>query len=47
MTRLEKIAAMLRQRGLDAMLITSESGEYYAIGFHGEGMLLVTAEGGH
>ena len=30
MTHFEKIAAALKDRGLDAMLITSEPGEFYA-----------------
>ena len=45
MNHIEKIAAQLPEYGLDAMLITSESGERYALGFHGEGLLLVTREG--
>jgi len=47
MNHIAKISARLDDYGLDAMLITSESGELYALGFHGEGMLLVTREGGH
>lgn len=47
MNHIEKIAAKLDDYGLDAMLITSESGELYALGFHGEGLLLITKEGGH
>ncbi len=43
MNHLKKIAAKLPEYGLDAMLITSEPGEFYAIGFHGEGVALVTA----
>ena len=42
MTHFEKIAAELKNRGLDAMLITSEPGEFYAVGFHGEGVALIT-----
>ena len=42
MTHFEKIAAGLKDRGLDAMLITSEPGEFYAMGFHGEGVALIT-----
>lgn len=42
MNHIEKIAARLPEYGLDAMMITSESGERYALGFHGEGLLLVT-----
>ena len=43
MNHIEKIAAKLPEYGLDAMLIGSEPGEYYAVGFHGEGVVLVTA----
>ena len=42
MNHFEKIAAGLKDRGLDAMLITSEPGEFYAMGFHGEGVALIT-----
>lgn len=45
MNHIEKIAAKLADFGLDAMMITSESGERYALGFHGEGLLLVTKDG--
>ena len=45
MNHIEKIAAKLADFGLDAMMITSEPGERYALGFHGEGLLLVTREG--
>ena len=44
MNHIEKIAAKLPEYGLDAMLITSEPGEFYAVGFHGEGIVLVTAD---
>lgn len=44
MNHIEKIAARLPEYGLDAMMITSESGERYALGFHGEGLLLVTRD---
>lgn len=47
MNHLNKIAAKLPELGLDAMLITSEPGEFYAIGFHGEGVGLVTREGNY
>lgn len=47
MNHLKKIAAKLPEYGLDAMLITSEPGEFYAIGFHGEGVTLVTREGNY
>ncbi len=46
MTRLQKIAEMLRQRQLDAMLITGEENLCYATGFVGlEGMVFITAQG--
>ena len=45
MNHIAQIAAKLPEYGLDAMLITSEPGEYYALGFHGEGLLLVTQNG--
>ncbi|MGN1003933.1 MAG: M24 family metallopeptidase [Oscillospiraceae bacterium] len=44
MNHIKQIAAKLPEYGLDAMLITSEPGEYYAVGFHGEGVVLVTPE---
>lgn len=47
MNHLNKIASKLPEYGLDAMLITSEPGEFYAIGFHGEGVTLVTREGSY
>ena len=42
MNHLKQIAAKLADYQLDALLITSEPGEYYATGFHGEGYVLVT-----
>lgn len=42
---LEKIAAQLPKYDLDAMLIVSEPGERYAVGFSGEGVVLVTEDG--
>ena len=45
MNHMDKIAAQLPEYGLDAMLITSDSGERYALGFHGEGLLLIAREG--
>ena len=47
MNHLSQITAKLPEYGLDAMLITSEPGERYALGFHGEGLLLVTRDGVH
>ncbi len=45
MNHLANIAQKLPEYGLDAMLITSQSGERYALGFHGEGVLIVTRDG--
>lgn len=47
MNHLKKIAALLPEYGLDGMVITSEPGEFYAVGFHGEGLVLVTREGSY
>lgn len=44
MTHFEHIAHHLLDHGLDALLVTSEPGEFYAMGFHGEGVALVTRE---
>jgi len=44
MNHIKQIAGKLSEYGLDAMLLTSEPGEYYAVGFHGEGIVLVTAD---
>lgn len=41
MNHLKAIAEKLDAYGLDAMLVTSEPGEFYAIGFHGEGVAVV------
>lgn len=43
MNHLKQIADKLPEYGLDAMLITSAPGEFYAVGFHGEGVAVVTA----
>ena len=43
MNHLKQIAAKLPEYGVDAMLLTSEPGEFYAVGFHGEGVVVVTA----
>ena len=45
MNHLKQSAARLPEYGLDAMLLNSEPGEYYAVGFHGEGNVVVTAQG--
>ncbi len=47
MNHLTEIAQKLPEYGLDAMLIASAPGERYAIGFHGEGLLLVSRSGVH
>lgn len=44
MNHIQQIADKLTDHDLDAMLITSEPGEFYAIGFHGEGVVVVTKE---
>ncbi len=44
MNHIKQIAAKLEEHGLNAMLITSEPGEFYAVGFHGEGVTLITQE---
>ena len=44
MNHFAPIAACLKDRGLDAMLITSAPGEFYAAGFHGEGVALITPD---
>lgn len=45
MNHMNRIAAKLPELGVDAVVITSAPGEFYAIGFHGEGLALVTREG--
>ncbi len=45
MNHLSQITDKLSQYDLDAMLIVSEPGEQYAVGFQGEGYVLVTQEG--
>lgn len=42
MNHLKQIAAKLEENQLDAILITSAPGEFYAVGFHGEGYVLIT-----
>ena len=44
MSHFEKIAAKLKEKELDAMLVTSAPGEFYAMGFHGEGAALITPD---
>ncbi len=41
MEHIQKIAAGLEGYGIDAMLVTSQPGEFYAAGFYGEGIALV------
>lgn len=45
MNHIRQIAAKLPEYGIDAMLVTSEAGERYALGFHGEGLALICGEG--
>ncbi|MEG1720956.1 MAG: aminopeptidase P family protein [Pseudoflavonifractor sp.] len=44
MNHLTQIAAKLDQYGIDGMMICSAPGEFYAVGFHGEGFALVTKQ---
>ena len=45
MDHIAKITAQLPEHGLDAMLVTSAPGERYAVGFEGEGGVLVSRDG--
>lgn len=45
MDHIKAIADKLPGYGIDAMLITSAPGERYAVGFHGEGVVLVSGSG--
>ncbi len=45
MNHLKEIRSRLAQYRLDAMVLTSRPGEYYAVGFYGEGTVVVTADG--
>ena len=47
MDHIAKITAQLPEHGLDAMLVTSAPGERYAVGFEGEGWVLVSRDGAH
>ena len=47
MNHMHAIREKLKDYGLDAMLVTSAPGEFYAIGFHGEGVALVTEKGNY
>ena len=45
MDHIAKITAQLPEHGLDAMLVTSAPGERYAVGFEGDGWVLVSRDG--
>ncbi|MBQ3090571.1 MAG: aminopeptidase P family protein [Oscillospiraceae bacterium] len=45
MNHLHQIRQQLKSYDLEAMLITGEAGEFYAVGFQGEGVVLVTETG--
>ena len=47
MNHLNAITAQLDAHQLDALCITSQPGEYYAVGLKGEGVVLVTRQGCH
>ena len=47
MNHLNAITAQLDANQLDALCITSQPGEYYAVGLKGEGVVLVTRQGCH
>ena len=47
MNHLRQIADRLEKRDLDALVLTSEPGEFYAVGMRGEGLVLVTPTGSH
>ncbi len=44
MDHLKQIAEKVKERGLDAMLVSSAPGESYAVGFHGEGFVVVSGK---
>lgn len=44
MNHIKQIASKLPEYGLDAMLVTSTPGERYAMGFHGEGLALISGD---
>ncbi len=44
MTHLKQIAAKLPEYHIDAMLVSSEPGEFYAVDLHGEGYAIVTPD---
>jgi len=41
--RIQKIRQKIKERGLDALLISQDENRYYLSGFNGEGYLLITA----
>ena len=43
MEHIKRIASGLEEKGLDAMLVSSDPGEFYAVGFHGEGYAIISA----
>ena len=45
LNHLKQIVQKLPEYGLDAMLISSEPGEFYAVGLHGEGFVLAAPGG--
>ncbi len=45
MNHLNQIAARLAEYQIDAMLVSSEPGEFYAVGLHGEGFAVVSGSG--
>lgn len=45
MNHLNQIREKLADYHIEAMLVTGEAGERYAVGFHGEGVVLVTGQG--
>ena len=47
MNHLKQLVERLPEYNLDAMLLVSEPGERYAVGFQGEGCVLVTRNGTH
>ncbi len=44
MNHLKQIAAKLAEYHIDAMLVNSEPGEFYAVGLHGEGFAVVAPD---
>lgn len=45
MNHISKIRELLGKYEIEAMLVTGEAGEHYAVNFHGEGVVLVTETG--